>query len=434
MTTRPNAETAELWALPRLDAARRAAVRDVWAAFWTSRIAVWVAGMAAVLVFGWFPETSARLDPLYTTVPFDDTFANLLVSPAARFDSAWYLAISDFGYEVSGRPAFFPLFPGLTALGGAAIGSPLLAGMLISTLAGLAGLYLVHRMVALDFDAELARTTVWIMAWFPGALVLSAVYTEALFLALSAGSLYAGRLGRWPLAGLLGGLAAASRSGGLLLIVPLLVLYIWGPRADRPGPGLGAGRPRPRHPLRADVLWILAAVPAGLLAYVAYLGVATGDPLAAFSAQEVWHRNFVPLGGIALGLWSALSGGFELLVPGIGRSAANVARSSPEVLIVRDIALAGFMLAALWLLYESTRRLPAAYTAYAATGLALPLSMPATGHALMSLPRFMFVLFPLWIALALWARERDRIRPVLWTLAAMLVICSGLFATWSWAP
>ena len=198
--------------------------------------------MAAVLAFGWFPDTSARLDPLYTTVPFQDNFANLLVSPAARFDSAWYLAISDFGYEVSGRAAFFPLFPGMTALGGSIIGSPLVAGILISSLCGLGSLYLLHRLVALDFDADLARTTVWIVAWFPSAFVLSAVYTEALFLALSIGSLYAGRLGNGPLAALLGGLAAASRSGGLLLIDP----------AADPLPVRAARRPpRPRargHP------------------------------------------------------------------------------------------------------------------------------------------------------------------------------------------
>ncbi|MDP9189922.1 MAG: hypothetical protein M3O25_11790 [Actinomycetota bacterium] len=431
--TPPNVETAESWAIPRLGAARRVAALDAWSAFCTSRALVWGAGMAAVLVFGWFPETSARLDPLYTTLPFDDPFANLLAAPAARFDSAWYLAISEHGYDVSGRAAFFPLFPALTAAGGAVLGSPLIAGIAISSVSSLGAMYLLHRLVTLDFDAEVARTTIWIVALFPSALVLSAVYTEALFLALSIGSVYAARLGRWQLAGILGGLAAASRSGGLILLAPLLVIYFYGPRADRPGREIGGGLV-PRHPPRADLLWLLVGVPAGLLAYVGDLAVATGDPMAAFDAQQIWHRNVVPLGGIALGIWSALSGGFELLVPGVGRPASAVEHTTPEVLALRDIALCGFMLAAFWLLTESRRRLPAAYTAYALTGLALPLSVPASGYALMSLPRFMFVLFPLWIALALWAIERGRVRSVLWGLAAMLVACSALFSTWSWAP
>jgi acyl-CoA dehydrogenase family protein 9 len=50
--------------------------------------------MASILAFGWASDTSARLDPFFTIVPFTDTFANLLVAPAARFDSAWYLAIA----------------------------------------------------------------------------------------------------------------------------------------------------------------------------------------------------------------------------------------------------------------------------------------------------------------------------------------------------
>lgn len=52
----------------------------------------------------------------------------------------------------------------------------------------------------------------------------------------------------------------------------------------------------------------------------------------------------------------------------------------------------------------------------------------------MSLPRFMLVLFPLWIALALWAHERGRVRAVLVVMGALLAVWSGLFTTWVWAP
>lgn len=432
--TQPRVETAEFWAIPGLTSERRIAARDAWTAFWASRALVWGAGIVAIVVFGWASGTSARLDPLYLTLPFDDPFSNLLIAPGARFDAAWYLAIAEHGYGVSGRAAFFPVFPGLTALGGALIGSTLLAGILISSACSLGALYLLHRLVTLDHDAERARTVVWFTAWFPSAMVLSAVYTEGLFLLLSIGSLYAARLGRWQVAGALGAVAAASRSSGLLLLVPLLILYLYGPRADQPGRVVGAGL-RPRYPIRADLLWVVAAVPAGLLAYLAYLGLATGDPLSAFSAQEVWHRTFVPLGGLALGIWSALSGAFELLIPGVGRASATVANGvSPPLLALRDIALLGFLVSGLWLVHEASKRLPAAYTAYAACGLALPLSVPASGYALMSLPRFMFVLFPLWIALALWAHERDRVRSVMGVFGTLLAVSTALFVTWSWAP
>jgi hypothetical protein len=414
----PNVETAESLAFPGLSAERRAAAHDAWAAFWTSRAIVWAAGMAAVLIFGWAAETSARLDPLYTTLPYTDSFANLLIAPAARFDAAWYLAIANHGYEVGGRSAFFPVFPGLVRVGGELIGSPLIAGIVISSGCGLGGLYLLHRLVALDFGIERARTVVWLAAWFPGALVISAVYSESLFLLVSVGAIYAARLDRWPLAAVLGAAAAATRSGGVIVIVPLLIIYWYRYRRIRP-----------------DILWLLAGVPAGLLAYVAYLGISTGDPTSVFSAQAAWHRSFVPLGGLALGLWSAIRSVGELLIPSLARSpAANVHGVPTQLLDLRDIAMFCFLAGGIWLTYEASRRLKPEYVAYAICGLALPLSVPAGGFPLMSLPRFEFVIFPLWIALALWAHERQRVRQVLWLFGTLLAICSGLFAVWALAP
>src|SRR4051795_9005454 len=213
-TTQPNVETAESLALPGLSEERRAAARDAWAAFWSSRAIVWGAGMAAILIFGWASEASARLDPLYTTLPYTDSFANLVVAPAARFDAAWYLAIANHGYEVGGRAAFFPAFPGLVRIGGELIGSPLVAGILISSGCGLGGLYFLHRLVTLDFGVERARPVVWLAAWFPGALVISAVYSESLFLLVSVGAIYAARLGRWPLAGVLAAGGGRPPQGG----------------------------------------------------------------------------------------------------------------------------------------------------------------------------------------------------------------------------
>ena len=383
----PNVETAESLALPGLSAERRAAARDAWAAFWSSRAIVWAASTAAVLIFGWASETSARLDPLYTTLPYADSFANLLIAPAARFDAAWYLAIANHGYEVGGRAAFFPVFPGLVRMGGGLIGSPLLAGILISSGCGLGGLYLLHRLVALDFGIERARTVVWLAAWFP--------------------------------AGMLGAVAAATCSGGVVVLVPLLIIY-WHSHQRR---------------IRPDILWLLLGVPAGLAAYVLYLGLSTGDPTSVFSAQAAWHRSFVPLGGLALGLWSAIRGAGELLIPSLARSPAANTHGVPTQLIdLRDIAMFCFLAGGIWLCQEAGRRLGPAYTAYAVCGIALPLSVPAGGFALMSLPRFEFVIFPLWIALALWAHERQRVRQVLWLFGTLLAICSALFAVWALAP
>jgi hypothetical protein len=167
---------------------------------------------------------------------------------------------------------------------------------------------------------------------------------------------------------------------------------------------------------------------------MAYLGVNLGDPLAVFTAQDQWHRTFIPLGGLAMGIWDGISGAFELLVPGVSGQLDGPSLVSPEVLALRDVFMCGFLVLGLWLVYESAKRLNPAYTAYAVCGMALPISVPAQGYALMSLPRFMFVLFPLWIALALWVAERGRYRRVLVTFGLLLAASSALFVQWALAP
>jgi hypothetical protein len=418
--------------IPRLSAQQRAAVRDVWRAFWFSRLVVWVAGIAAVLVVGSAAESSPRLDPLFLTLPFDTDLANLLVAPAARFDSSWYLEIATFGYAVEARAAFFPLYPGLIAGLGGVVGSPLVAGIAISSASSLGGLYFLHRLTALDHGENVARATTWIVAWLPAALCFSAVYTEGLFLLLSVGSMYAARLGRWRLAAVAALLAGATRSAGVLLIVPLTILYLYGPRGDR-APDAGATGWRPRYRPRGDAGW-LAAAPIGLCAYLFYLGLTQGDPLAAFTAQSEWDRVFAPMGGLALGLWSGVTGAIDL----VGIVAAAEAHPPPLGLRdhapVRNLAMLPFLLLAGWLTVEAYRRLPRAYFAYALASLALPLSVPATDQPLMSLPRFMLVAFPLWIALALWAVERGAVRAVVATSSVLMVTATVLFSAWAVPP
>jgi hypothetical protein len=213
------------------------ALRDAWRATWASRAVVWAAGMGGVLALGRAPGWRG-FDPAGLTAPLGG-LGDVLVAPAARWDSVWYLAIASGGYAEATRTAFFPLYPLLVRLVGApgaavsdARTAYLLAGIAISLAALPAALYAVHRLTALELGRGPARTVTWLVALFPTAFALSAVYTESLFLALSAGSLCAGRLGRWRWAGALGALAAASRSTGVLLVAPLALLYLYGPRAD----------------------------------------------------------------------------------------------------------------------------------------------------------------------------------------------------------
>ena len=395
------------------------ALADAWRALWASRLLVWASGVAAVLVFG-LSGREDDFDPANLTAPFGSA-GDVLAAPFARWDSVWYLAIAGGGYDDAGREAFFPLYPLLVKVAGAVTGSPLVGGALLSTaLLGVA-LVLLHRLVALDHSRAVARNAVLVTALFPMSFFFSAVYSESLFLALSIGAVYAARRERWAWAGALGALAAGTRSAGVLLLVPLLIIYL----TDS-----GRLRARPR-PLRPDVLW-LALVPLGLVAYCAYLGLSGHDALAPFHAQEVWFRSYAgPFAGAYDGVVVAVQGARQLLSGSRDPVFFREAGGDPYLVARHNIELLAWLLLVVPATIGVLRRLPAAYGAYLLAAIALPLSYPVGPQPLMSLPRFVAVLFPLAIWLALWMTGRVwRERIVLGAFAAGLTVYTAIFATW----
>ena len=380
---------------------------DAWRAFWVSRALVWVAGVAAVVVYGLHGDNAGLYDPAGLTRPFGEV-GDALVAPAARWDAMWFLAIAEDGYEGQ-RAAFFPLYPLLVRMLAPVAVGPVVAGIAVSLACLFGALVLLHRLVALDFGREAAALTVLLVALFPGALWFSAVYSEALFLLLSAGAVYAARTGRWAWAGVAGALAASTRSAGLVLLVPLALLW-W-----------SHGR-RPR-----DAAW-LALVPLGLVAFSVLLALSGEDAWGPLRAQEAWMRSFAgPFAGVVHGADAAWDGARAIL-------AGDPRPVGPYDAFWLDVGLFATLVAVLVALAGAVRRLPPAYWAYAVAALALPLSYPVEGQPLMSLPRFAAVLWPLHLWLALWVLGRGTAtrRIVVGLSAGGLAAVSAEVATWGW--
>jgi hypothetical protein len=278
-----------------------------------------------------------------------------------------------------------------------------------------------------------ARLAVMVTAFAPMAFYFSAVYSESLYLALSVGVFWCARQGRWAWVGALGGLAAATRSTGLVLLLPAVMLYLYGPREDRAPDFLALARWRPRYRLRRDLLW-LGLVPAGLGLYMAYLALDGGDALLPFRAQGVWGRHFA---GPYLGVWDGVKAAFEgtrqLLSLQRGHVYFPVAGGSPFINAGHNLMLLAFLLVAIPAIVGVLRMLPLAYGVYVIAALAMPLSYPVASQPLMSLPRFLVVLFPLSIWLAAWLAVHPRARmPALVGSVALMVLFVGEFATWHW--
>lgn len=401
-----------------LSAEQRTALAVAWRAWWMTRLLVWVAGAAAVVFFGVAERAAISFDPSGATEPYG-AVGDLLVAPAARWDSVWFMAIAETGYGTEGdRAAFFPLYPLLIRVAGTLTGSDLIGGVLLSAAAFVGASFLLHRLTALELGDEAARHAVWALTLFPMAFFFSGVYSEALFLLVSVGAVYAARTGAWAWAGSLGALGAMTRSAGVLLMVPLALLYV---------------RERGWR-LQRDALWI-ALVPLGLAAFGGFLALAGEDPFTPLRAQEVWLRSFAgPFGGIwdsAVAAWA----GIQQLWSGSRTPVVFAAAAGdPFAAAAHNLKAAAFLVAAVPAVIGVFRRLPVAYGAYVLVALALPLSYPVAPQPLMSLPRFLAVLFPLFMWLGWWLARGGRARRavVLGGFGAGLVFFTGQFAMWHW--
>jgi hypothetical protein len=230
-----------------------------------------------------------------------------------------------------------------------------------------------------------------------------------------------------------------------VLVLPALILYLYGPREDRPADFARRARSLlPRYRARSDLLW-LGLVPAGLAAYLGYLSLSGGEALSPFHAQQVWDRQFA---GPYVGAWDGIKAGFEALLEvtslqghhvyvsnAVRDPLAPAARALTSTVVSpgHNLLLVAFLVAAAVATAGVLRALPFAYGAYVLAALALPLSYPVRSQPLMSLPRFLVVLFPLGMWLAAWLAARPRMqKPAVAVSALLMVFFAAQFATWHW--
>jgi len=387
----------------------------------STRAAVLLVAVFAALSFGPATGGLARKN----AEKFDDpslthVLADPVLAPLARWDSVWYLRIADSGYGDSApRAAFFPLYPllirAVATPFGASEGALLVAAYALSLAAFVAALFLLHRLTELELGRRLARPTLLLLAVFPAAVYFGAPYSESLFLLLAVGAFYAARSGHWAWAGTCAGLASGTRSAGLLLLIPLAMLW-WSSRPRRP----------------RDGAWLLLA-PLGIAAYAAWLGLVEGNALRFLDVQEAWSRELtVPLAGAWDGLVAAVDGIRQLASGSRTPVYFDAAAGDPFRIAAINVMLFVTLVFAVLAFVGVWRRLPRAYGAWVGASLLLPLTFPVTPQPLMSLPRFVAVLFPLFMWLAVVCDERRNTDLVAAAFAVGLGLFTSQYASWHW--
>jgi hypothetical protein len=184
--------------------------------------------------------------------------------------------------------------------------------------------------------------------------------------------------------------------------------------------------------LRPDAAWLLL-VPLGIALYAAYLGIEYGHPLSFSTAQDFWNREFRgPLVGAWDGVSAAFDGARQLLSGKREPVYFEQAAGDPFRIASQNLMLLGFLGFGVVAAVGVVRRLPFAYGLYVITALALPLSFPVSPQPLMSLPRFLAVLFPLFMWLAMVCEERKATARVAAVSAIVLGLFVTQFASWYW--
>lgn len=303
----------------------------------------------------------------------------------ARWDSLWYTRVAERGYgyevrlpngDVHSNLAFFPLLPWLERLGAAV--SPLSyadAGFVVSLLASLAAAWGIFAVADHVYGRRAGVCAVLLWAVLPVGIVQSMAYSESLFTALAAWSLYAVLTGRWVTAGTLAALAGLTRPVGLAVAAAVWAAALTAYVRDQREGGTDGGRGVRR------VLGMLLA-PLGAAGYVLWVGHRTGKgPLGYLDVQAGWRNGFD--GGVAF-----------------ARFVAGKFTSFPAALAGVGLIVAVALLARLCVVCVRQRQpLPLLVYAGVVTVLALCASSYFGSKPRLLLPAFP-LLFPLAVALA----------------------------------
>ncbi|MEU9345977.1 hypothetical protein AB0D74_32705 [Streptomyces sp. NPDC048278] len=326
---------------------------------------------------------------------------------ATQWDSRWYLGIADHGYvHVLGTAydhnnlAFFPLYPLLVkAVAVLTPGTRASTGLVLSWLASLFaawGVFAVGDRLA-GRRVGVLLTVLW--AAYPVGLVQWMGYTESLFTAFAAWTLYAVLTERWLYAAAGSVLAGLTRPTGIAVAAAVTVAALLSLRTHRSPRALTAA----------------LVAPLGWCAYVGWVGVRLHRWDGYFAVQRMWHNE--------------LDGGAETL-RWLRHLFGQVSRPELFLVVVSLTMLASVVLFGL----AAADRQPLPLLVFSAVLLVI---VAASGGVYFPRARFLLPGFPLLLPLAGYlARASTRVRVLALTAAiAGSAYCGAyMLLVWPSAP
>ncbi len=357
---------------------------------WLFSLKVWAGALLLFSMLGlaawWMFSPIRPADPLklWGTVPLESGLPGVLLGVWMRWDGIHYLRIASEGYSQDLLTAFFPLYPLLGRWAGAVLGGSELAGLLlVSRFALLGSLYFLYRIVKVCFDAETAKKTLVFSVFFPTSVYLFAPYPLSLALMFSLAAVWFALQKKWLLVMLAGFLAGLTHGTVLPLAAGLAVIAIqqvckqW------------------RH-------WPIL--------------LAAGSPVlgtAVFLAWRIW-AGFPDYGWLLAHYWFRVTQAPWMIVEDFKRFYwGYMGHADGWVNLI-------LLLTAVGLTIWSVRKLPMALWIYQLTGLLFLCSTAVLNTPFGSTGRYLLLMFPLFIEMALIARRR---------ISRLLILAVSLFSS-----
>lgn len=339
----------------------------------------------------------------------------VFVAPWARYDAVWFEQILTHGYAAGdGSTSFHPLYIWLSyplyRLGVDAS----LSLLITSTLAALALLGVFYRLARLDHEPATAWVALLLLTTFPVAFILFAPYTESLFLLWAAAALYSIRRERWGLAALFSFLAALTRQQGIFLALPL-AWGVW----EASGKSIHGFR-------RVWFAWLAPlAAPAGLVVWGIYrIGYLHEGSLDFSNIQGLIYSALLSPSAGKVIAGQAFRWPWDAFIVAISKSI-----HAPELNVFINLALGiSFLIAFIiaWKYLKTADRL------YSFAIIVISFSVTTGQYAYVSLPRHLFLAFPVFIGLAA-ALQKSRQKQLLLafqTLGLIFLIYAYVLNGW----
>lgn len=310
--------------------------------------------------------TSAWLATFF--IPKIPTFIGSI--PWANFDGIHYLSIAENYYHIS-QQAFFPLFPLLIRIVSSLFGlNYVWSAVLVVHIALFTALVVLWKLISFDYNKTLAKRTIIALLIFPTSFFFGSIYTESLFLLFILSSFYFVRKDKLRIAAVLGFFAAMTRVVGIFLL-PALLWELW----DKNKLKLS----------NKNLLW-LSLIPLGTLFYMIYLQKTVGDPLAFIHTQPAFGAN--------------RSGGEIILLPQVIIRYVRIFFTVPFKEYSFWIAFLEFLsfffaLGSLIFAWKKIR-IRKSYIIFSLFSL----FVPTLSGTFSSMPRYILILFPIFILLA----------------------------------